>query len=250
MKFLFFILFLGAPFSASAYFQMDMLKNKQTKKQATQWTLLDWLSQKNKMSLADSWLAMNTAANLFELNLSGAVGNFEIKSTDSAQVVTTIDQEAQTYQAEMYIAFVSLLGEYEATSTTIETGEAYAGALGLRLFGTSSQTTSLVARYGLRKIRNLTTQESWENQFAEALLQLYVFRHFGFQGSYRHYFAGESNLGTTLSGSRTSGGAFLEFFILRIFANAFQEPTERKASDDSISKQDRSGVEVGLKLLF
>jgi hypothetical protein len=235
---------------AQAYFQMDLLKGKKTNKEATQWTLADWLTQKNKIATLDHWLALNRSANWFELNLSAEKGTLKLKNTDAAAVQTTVDQDSQTYSADMYLSIFNINGEYEKTSTDTENAENYGGALGVRLFGTSSQTTSLTARYGLYKHHNLTTLEEWQNQYVEGHLQLYIVQMFGLQGQYRHYFPHDSNQGTELSGYKASAGAFLEFFIFRVYANAYQEPMKYTASDGTVTKQDRSGIEGGVKLFF
>jgi hypothetical protein len=243
------VLLLFLPASAHAYFQMDLLKGKKQNKEATQWTLADWLTQKNKMSLLDQWLAMNRSANWFELNLSSTRGRLKLKN-ETGNVTTTINQDHEAYHADMYISFINLSGEYEKHDGENNKSENYGGALGFRLLGTSSQTTSLTARYGWRKLRNLIDQEEWENQYAEGHLQLYLISAFGIQGQYRHYFPNKSNYGTELKGYRATAGAFLEFLIFRIYGNAYQEPIERTASDGTITKSDRSGIEGGVKLFF
>ncbi len=235
---------------AHAYFQMDLLKGKKTNKESTQWTLVDWMAQKNKMALLDQWLAFNRSANWFELNLGTERGRLKLKNTDNSSVTTTINQDSERYQMDLYLSIFNLYGEYEKTSDEVKEGENYGGALGLRLFGTSSQTTSLVARYGYQKRRDLTAQEEWETQYGEGHLQLYLIKAFGLQGQYRHYFPKKSNLGTEMSGYRATAGLFMEIVIFRIYANAFQEPLTYTAADGTVTKQDRSGIEGGVRLFF
>jgi len=233
-------------FQAAAYFQMDFMKAKAANRASSQWTLADWLAQKNKMRLADHWLAMNRSASIFELNPSGGYNKFQIKTTDAAGVTTTVDRHAQSYQLDMYISLLNLMGEFEKTDNHIE---AYGGALGLRLLGTSSQTTNLILRYGWRRLRHLTTQEDWENQFAEGQLQLYLVSVFGLQSKYRHYFPNTSNKGNKLEGRRLTAGAFVELAIFRLYADYYQEPLE-KTSAGIVSQEEREGFEYGLKLFF
>lgn len=237
------------PMTANAYFQMDLLKGKKTNKEATQWTLADWLTQKNKMSLLDQWLAMNRSANWFELNLSTTRGRLKLKN-ETGGVTTTINEDHEAYHADMYISFINLNGEYEKHDGENNKSENYGGALGIRLLGTSSQTTNLTLRYGWRKFRDITAQEEFENQYAEGHLQLYLISKLGLQGSYRHYFPNKSNLGTEMKGYRATAGAFVEFLIFRVYGNAYQEPIERTAADGTVTKSDRSGVEGGVKLFF
>lgn len=231
--------------SASAYFQMDMLKGKKTNKENSQWTLADWLAQKNKMALADQWLALNSSANWFDLTLSGAHNEFKLKSTDASGTVTNSKTKGQSYQLDAYFSIFNLYGEYEVNN---DQKESYAGAAGLRLFGTSSQTTNLVVRYGLRSLTS-SANEKWQNQFAEAQLQLYLLKQFGLQGKYRHYFPDDSNLGNRLEGHRLTAGAFIELLIFRIYGDYYQEPMERSSSG-AVTKEQRDGMEYGVRLFF
>lgn len=234
------------PFHANAYFQLDLMKAKKVDREATQWTLFDWMAQKNRVALMDHWLALNRSANWFELNAGATRGRLKLKSETGA-ITTTVNQDVQTYHLDMYLSILNIRGEYDKYG---DEREAYGGALGLRLLGTSSQTTNLIARYGWRKTNNLVSQEVWENQYAEGNLQIYLVKAFGLNGAYRHYFPADSNKGTSLKGYRATAGAFLEFLIFRVYANAFQEPLERRASDGTVTKDDRSGIEGGVRLFF
>ncbi len=236
LAFIFCVLF---SFNASANFQMDMLKAKNTNKVNSRWTLADWLAQKNKMALADQWLALHRSANLFDVMVSGGVGDFKIKSTNKTG-------KDQSYRLDAYLSIFNLYGEYEKRDDDIES---YGGAVGLRLFGTSSQTTNLTLRYGLRHLSNFATHENWDNPFAEGQLQIYLIQYLGIQGKYRHYFPDESNLGNKLQGHRVTAGAFLEALIFRLYADYYQEPMEL-TSAGAVSKESRTGMEYGLKLFF
>lgn len=234
--------------SGGSHFQTRMFDGqKRAQKEATQWTLLDWLGQKNKMSLADQWLAMNRTASFFEMNAAGAHSKFTIKNTDALGVKTERESDSAVYHLDLYFSIFNLYGEYEKWS---DHRESWGGAAGLRLFGTSSQTTAFLARYGWRKLTKLDTQEVWENLFVEGDLQLYFVRFFGVHGRYRKVMPAKSNLGNTLEGTRATGGAFIEFREFRIYGDYFQEPMEFKDANGVKTKEERSGYEVGLKLYF
>lgn len=221
--------------TAHANFQMDFMKAKASAKSATRWTLSDWLAQKNKSRLADQWLAANRAADTaFELNLGGGLEVFG-------------DRQAQIYQLDTYISFFNLFGEYEKTDDDKET---FAGGAGFRLLGASSQTTNLIARYGLREWRNSSTKEISKNDFLEGQLQLYVFDFFGLLSCYRYLFPHASSQNNRMAGYRVTAGAFLEFGMLRLYANYFREPNESSDSNGAVTKTQNEGVEYGLKLFF
>jgi hypothetical protein len=232
--------------NAHAYFQMDFMKEKNKARSSSRWTLADWLAQKKKMALADQWLALHSSSNWFDLSLSGQQTSFDVKTTDAAGTITKTKDAGQIYEVDMYLSIFNLNGEYEKRGDDIES---YAGAVGLRLLGTSAQTTNLVLRYGLQETKNTKIKEHWDNQFAEAQLQLYIIEEFGLEGKYRYFFPDTNGQGHKLSGHKVTAGAFAELGILRIYADYFQEPTEI-SNNGSISRQDRTGFQYGLKLFF
>jgi hypothetical protein len=232
--------------NAHAYFQMDFMKEKNKARSSSRWTLADWLAQKKKMALADQWLALHSSSNWFDLSLSGQQTSFDVKTTDAAGTTTKTKDGGQIYELDMYLSIFNLNGEYEKRGDDMES---YAGAVGLRLLGTSAQTTNLVLRYGLQETKNTKIKEHWDNQFAEAQLQLYIIEEFGLEGKYRYFFPDTNVLGHKLNGHKVTVGAFAELGILRIYADYFQEPTEI-SNNGSISKQDRTGFQYGLKLFF
>ena len=160
--------------------------------------------------------------------------------------MTSTEQYGQVYRADFFASIFDIGGEFERNN---QSQEAYGGAFGLRVLGTSAQSTNLVARYGWRRLNSFAAQEHWENQYAEALLRLYVFSFFGLDGGYRHYFKSKSNLGNVLSGHRASAGTFLELSIIRIYGSFFWEPVPVE-NTGVVSKHERDGYEAGITLIF
>jgi len=231
---------------ASANFQSDMMKAKRPKSTSSpdiQWTLADWLSQKNKVSLMDQWLAMHSSRKIFEWVANGAGQQYTYKTSATATGTT---QTAQDYQTDIFISLFNLNGEYQKTN---DSKESFGGAAGLRLLGTSAQSTSLIARYGWRRLTDLKTEEHWDNQYAEAALQLYVIQQFGLTGSYRYYFPATSNQGDRLLGHKVTVGAFIEAGFLRIYGDYFQEPLQLTTAG-TVSTPSSDGFEAGIKLFF
>lgn len=234
--------------SAGGHFQTRMFGGqKRAQKEASQWNIADWLAQKSKMEWWDSWLAVNRSATIFELNMGAAHNKYTLTSTDANDVKTEIEKDSQVYNLDFYVTIFNMYGEYERTSNS---RESWGGGGGLRLFGTSSQTTSLLARYGWRKLTKLDTQEVWENLWAEGELQLYIASFLGLEGRYRKIFKSKSNLDNSLEGSRTTAGLFIEFLEFRIFGDVYQEPIELKDANGVVTKEERKGYEAGLKIFF
>lgn len=230
---------------AHAYFQMDLFRRRESEGESSQWTVFDWLAQKNKMALADQWLALNRSTNLFDIHLSGGSQSYKLK-TDNGTVKGSHNQYSESYNLDMYISIFGLHGEYVKSN---EDREAYGGSLGLRLLGTSSRSTYFTANYGWRKLQDLGNQEVWENQYAEGQLQLYLIKYFGLNGRYRYYFPATSSQGSRLEGYRVTAGAFIDVLIFRLFGDYFQEPMT-VSKDGVTTKEDRQGYEAGVKLYF
>lgn len=231
--------------SAWPYFQKDMMKAKVQAKSQSRWTLADWLAQKNRNRLQDQWLAMNRSADWFEFNIGGGYGRYDLTSVD-INGASQSKHTANAYHAEIFASIFHFFGEYEITNDRIES---FGGGAGLRLLGSSSQTTNLVLRYGWRKRQNLRVGENWENEFAEAAMQLYIFKFFGLVGKYRQYGASISNLENTYRGTRTTAGVFLEYGILRGYVDFYREPTQVDRGSESTEER-REGLEYGVRFHF
>lgn len=241
------VLLFGASAHAAPHFQMKMLEGKRPQKEASQWNIGDWLSQKSKTAFWDQWLAMNRQATTYESNFSAAHSRFDIQTESATGVIGKDDGDGQVYGADFYITIFNVHGEYEKTSGN---QESYGGGIGLRIFGTSSQTTTIALKGGWRRLTDLSTSEKWENTFAEAQMQLYLLKFMGLAGKYRFYQPATSKSDNTLSGSRTTGGVFVEGMIFRIFADYYQEPMNLKDAAGLTSKISREGYEAGLKFYF
>ena len=215
------MLLLVALFStqAFAYFQADLMNAKHNPNAGIQWTLADWLAQKNQMSLMDQWLAVHRSNTLYELNL-GTVNQEYTYQAGPAGALVNKSQNAMDYQADFYLSILNLEGEYRKTSDNLES---YSGAAGLRLIGTSSRSTSLTARYGWQRRTDLSIPEHWDNQFLEGVLQLYLVKRLGLNGTYRYYFPFTSSQGDELQGWKIKAGIFYEFSIVRLQVNYFKE---------------------------
>lgn len=241
------IVLLFSPTLASANFQSDLLNAKRAKKESSQWTIGDWLSQKSKIAFWDQWLAMNRQATTYESYLSASHSRFTQKNTDASGISAEVDGDSQNYSIDLYITIFNIFGEYERTNGN---REVYGGGIGLRLFGTSSQSTNLALKGGWRKTSDLRTPETWENTFAEGALQLYLLKFMGLQGKYRLLFPAKSDRENTMQGTRVTGGVFFEMSIFRIFADYYQEPLQYKDANGVITKQQREGYDAGIKFYF
>lgn len=197
--------------------------------------------------MQDMWLAMNRSKNWLEFALGGGPVNYTYR-TDNGTATTSTSQTSQSYQAALFFSILGIQAEYEKTNHDLTL---YSGAVALRLFGTSQQDTNLTIKYGIRKTvdSSLTPEQEWSNQFGEASLNLYLISVFGLSGDYRQYFPDESSNGTDLRGRSWKAGVFLDFNLLRIFGDYFEENLESSVSG-VVTKKDRTGFEYGARFYF
>lgn len=236
------------PLTASANFQDWLIQSHSYRRsdKNVQWTLSDWLSQKWQVKLEDEWLAMHKSRHIAELALGGAYEKYAFK-TDNGTSTTNTPLSAQLFNADFYLTLFNVYGEYQKTDDGIES---FAWAGGLRILGSSVQTTALVARYGIRHLDNLQTQEIWQNPFAEGVFQLYICSAFGLSAAYRYYFSAKSNQGDSMSGHKVSAGAFIESGFIRLYGEYYQEPFQITSSTGAPSTQESDGIQAGAKFMF
>lgn len=231
---------------AHAYFQQELMRSRgRGSDTSTQWTLVDWLQQKNKIALLDQWLAMNTSNSLFDVSMNASGQRYKLK-TGAGNVTSTQNLESQSYGLDIYVSIFGIHGEYELTKDKMES---YGGSAGLRLLGNSSSSTNLAVHYGIQVRHNLVDMEQWQSQYVNGQLTLYVVKNFGINGQYRFYFPAESNLGNRLEGHKVTAGAFVEFLPFRVQGSYFQEPLKITRSGVE-NTEDRTGYDVSLKLIF
>ncbi|NQZ02481.1 MAG: hypothetical protein HRT45_17620 [Bdellovibrionales bacterium] len=242
---------MGTAFSASSsahaqFFQMDLMKGRQAAKASSRWTLFDWISQKKKISLWDQWLANNRSTPIFEMQITGTQSDFETKTKTGLSEIDFKDS-SQNYAMDLWVKLIGLRAELEEQADIQKTT---AAMLNLRLIGSSLQSTHLIIRGGLQQLENLTDGRIYQNPFAAAALRLYFLSFIGLQGEYRHLLEAESDEGgIKFSGTRTKGGAFIEWGIFRISGQYINEPY-RFDSSGTITEQTRSGVEYGIQIIL
>lgn len=244
-KILLIILFSFGTLAHAQYFQLDLMKKRQSNKESSRWTLADWLSQKQKISLWDNWLAMNRSANFFEMQASGSQFDYDYTSNDGSGEVK-ITETSHLYSLDLWFSIFGLRGEYEKRDSGLISKT---GLFNLRLIGTSLQSTHLQIRGGVQTLENPNTNEKWENPVADALLKMYFLSFIGLHGDYRHFFPKESNLGAKREGSRVRAGAFIEIGAIHLSGTWWKEPIETTRSG-TITKQEREGYELGVSLIF
>ncbi len=207
-------------------------------KDNVRWTLADWLQQKKNFSLMDQWLALNSQARLFEINLGGGRSDYDLEVGGNTET-HSIDR----FSATLWISIFGL--EFEQTKSDEDT-KTTSGQLNVRLFGQSSQSTYLTAHYGVRKWEDEAAHNEVENQYAGAKLNIYIIKYFGLEGMYRKYFSAKDSVGKTHEAERAEYGAFIDVYFVRLYGNAFKETTDIAGQD----RETRDGIDAGVKFYF
>lgn len=237
--FLFFSLILGMAEPAKSYDFYSAARKKQDEKDAKRWSLSEWLEQKKKIKLMDSWLMFN-APSPYEFFLSADTSSLN-QTVDNIENTQTFKNYRGAFGA--FVTIVGLYGEYESSDEELEQWKAL---FMLRLMGSSDQSTNLTVHYGLmnQDLNNDPTQY----QVGGARLNFYLIRAFALTGHYEQIFKSTSENGVESEGSRVEGGAHIEYGALRIYGSWYQETMNILTPTQS--KRSREGVLFGLRLYF
>jgi hypothetical protein len=213
------------------------------RRQSQRWTLKEWLEQKDRSRMMDMWLSMNSPSP-YELMLGASYNSFTSANSSLAPDLNYTDYSG-SFSA--YAQFVGLSVEYE--NNTSESYNDLSGLFNLRLLGSSIQGSYLTVHYGLKTHTESATSIRLSQPFAQASIQLYATKQFGFDGLYRSYFTvNDATLGD-VKGQLTEGGAFIDFNNFRVFGSWYKDVQNEKAATTTIDKT-RTGIRTGLKIFF
>jgi hypothetical protein len=246
-----FLLIASPSFAIEGTYQVAI--KKQEEKKQSRWSLTDWLAQKQKNRMMDLWLAKNSQSSPFEFFL-------ELESVNYGASLSTTPDEVKNrniYSGELaaYAGLAGLRGGYAQDS---EERSHWNASLNLRLFGKALQDTHLNLEYGLRGLtykNGASENETFQNQFAAATLNLYFTKFFGIEGVYRKLLPAASDRNTTLEGESVDAGVFIDFSLLRVYGTwrkeslKFDNPTQG-STPGSTTNENREGFGGGLRLYF
>ena len=239
------ILLLAVLISFSAFAQNSkpwLLSPAAEARAAKRFTLAEWLENKNRNSMMDMWLSLNTPSP-YEFMAGGSLNQYVVNSTGQAEL------KKSSYDGEFsaYAKFVGLTGEYQ--NNTEESFHDETGIFNVRLFGHTLQGSNLTLHYGLRTRTDKNGLYRLNQQFAAGTMQLYIMKYFGISGHYRHHFKiTEDYYGDTEANTKNFG-AFIEFGSLRLMGSFFQE---NQSSELNAVKSElkREGSKVSLQFFF
>lgn len=199
---------------------------KQEEKAKYRWSLADWFATRDQMRLQDLWLAAHSSP--FEYFIGG---NYQFNQDTSNAYFSGYELNVG--------AFSSLVG-LEGHVEKVQNNARVYGIFDFRFVGRHDQGTNLTAQVGV--LNTVTLVDSYRSVFAGMSLTFYIARFFGFQGNYRYFFSSTPTLaGISYSGTRLSGGGFIDFRFVRLYADYFS---------DNGSGPSYSGLIGGTKIYF
>lgn len=220
------------------------LQKKAEQRAMKRFTLKEWMETKDRRSLMDLWLSINTPSP-YEFCASGSLFQYTVESSSPVPAKTHKKSTEGSFSA--YATLVGVTLEYQ--NNIEENFNDVTGIFNFRIFGNTLQGTHLTMHYGLRTRTDSNQQYRLNQSFPAATLQLYMTKYFGIQSHYRIYLpTSESFYGDTTA-DELSAGAFIEYGAFRIFGDWYQERQSSKLNAVDTSLQ-RIGTKVGLKIYF
>lgn len=240
-----------SPLARAWDFNADIRK-KQEAKDAKRWSLSEWLEQKSRIKLMDSWLAYNKPSP-YEFFFSLDTSSLDQEVTDSSS--NTVTQQSYRNYRGAFAAFVTVVGLYGEYEMSDEDLAQWKALFMLRLLGNSDQSTNLTLQYGLmnQSFKNSADVLNDETQFqvAGARMNFYLIDAFGLSGLYEHYFKAKSkDFQTEQEGYRYEAGAFIEYGALRLYGSWFDETMETLTNGSTQSTRSRRGILFGARFYF
>lgn len=219
-----------------------IIAKKQEEKKRTSWSLSDWMMTKKKIALMDQWLALNSSPDNFEFYLEGYEQKYKPESSTSG--VNTIKSK-KTLDAGSLGAYYKIFGVSGGYGESNDKSSFYDGQLNLRLFGTSIQTTHLNASFGRK---HFNRDQNYDNWYWGGSATLYLLPFLGGEANYRRYI-GSKTTNTHSQGYIFEPGAFLDIFMLRLFATYSKEVMDLE-SNAIKTRETRKGWKLGVRIFF
>lgn len=240
--FVFLILFLSAK---SFAYNFTPASVPQQSKEASRWSLAQWMEQKGKMQWMDLWLNSNVESpSFYEIYMGGDYAQFE-STTSVNSGPATLEKDINSWRAHAG-AFVSLLGIYsQYEKIEDETREQWEFLGMLRILGHTDQGSNLTGFYGLHE-QNFGSDYVRNNE-AGGYLTLYLVNFLAIQGKYQHFFENKSEQGVNVDGHRIEASTWVEYGALRIYGTWYKEPLNYTTAIDTKTIT-REGFYLGVRV--
>lgn len=219
------------------------IRKQQEAKDAKRWSLSEWLAQKSKIKLMDTWLGYNQPSP-YEFFFSLDTSSVEREETVGSNTPTI--ESFRNYRGS-FAAFVTAVGLYGEYETSDEELEQWKALFLVRLLGSSDQSTNLTLHYGL--MNQDYNDDPIQFQVGGGRMNFYIIKAFALTGAYDHIFKAESEQGVEQEGLRWEAGAFIEYGALRIYGSFYQEKLDINDGTTQ-SERVRQGILYGTRFYF
>jgi hypothetical protein len=254
-NFAFFILFISScAFAQSSGSRTSskkpwLLSSKSEAAAAHRFSLAEWLDTQSRNNAMDMWLGYNTKGEIYEFKLSLAMGQSDVTTKVGAgPVIETGSFKSQEGEFSAYAKNVGLTAGYHDNKEENFTDTT--GLFNFRLFGKSLQTSHLTLHYGLRtRMGTGNLDYRLNQQFPAATMQLYLVDNFGIYGHYRKYLKASDSIFGETEGDEAQYGVFIEYGILRIFGNIYQE-NQNSNLNGVTTDINHKGSKIGVQFHF
>ena len=226
-----------------------LLSKSSEAKAAKRFSLQEWMEGKDHRAMMDMWLSINTPTP-YEFMIGGTLSQYTVNTqvgTVPTPTVTSLGKQSLSGEVHAYATIVGVSAQY--LNNNEEGFNDITGQFNLRIFGASTQATAITLHYGLRTRTANDGSYRLNQQYPAVTLQIYLTKLFGIYGNYRYYFPiTESYYGQT-STDELNAGLFIEYGIIRLFGNFYQERQNSKLNNVETNIE-RKGSRMGLQFHF
>lgn len=217
---LFILFFSSLPVEAFSGIYKVFVERQEEKKERG-WSLSDWLGTKKRISLMDEWLSLNSSSDIFELYGGGAGGSLKEEENYLGNNFPKRDLSAWHAGFSLWI----FGAEYKVEDWEDGAKDEHFHGL-LRILGNSAQSSHIQLFYGQRKLKNSHLGGIEQNYFGGAI-HLYLVSSLGGYWKYQKFDNADlPSLAISVESKRSTLGAFLDIWGLRLYAEFFNEKFE------------------------
>lgn len=252
----------------------------QEERKSTRFTLDEWLKTKDRMRLMDAWLVMvSDTKSKFrpELNVEYQVKKGELKQTpDALGESTTSTSQGDQVRGQLWLTNLisgttgirtlnidlGVSGMYEElkkssfleTRTPMKSSKFAAGSF--RIFGKSTQDSTLTLSYGRHQTENNLLSEDYQTNLhagvmAAGAVQIYVTNYLGAEANYLRLGTNSSlSSNASYSAYAYDYSGFIEISLVRLQFGAYVESQKQIAADGTAYKFSDSGYFAGVKMFL
>lgn len=218
--------------------------DKYDRKKEVSWNLADWLIQKQEFAAMDHWLAMNTAANLFEFYLQAGAYTYDLSNANS--MLNEEDYSLGYYRLGAFVTIWGVEVEKRQDSKDLDYTD---GRTTLMLFGRALQGSNLLAYYGYRDMDDFRNGYSFKTNYYGGTLNLYLLPILGVFGDVKQYMESNAAEGVKAMGNYSSIGVFVDISIFRLVFEGYTE-NWTFTQTGSETKSTYKGANTSLQIFF